>query len=147
MMQRSTRRQRAAGPLDALDASRRATAAVVADLEADLAAIAESTEASPDDEHDAEGSTVGYERARVGALLEAARARLTGLERAVARGRRGEDARCERCGRPIDAERLDALPGTARCLPCAREASLVPPLGALRSRPSRANGGSTKRPR
>ena len=37
---------------------------VITDLEDDLAAIAESTGKGPDDEHDPEGSTVGFERAQ-----------------------------------------------------------------------------------
>ncbi|HLI00991.1 MAG TPA: TraR/DksA C4-type zinc finger protein [Acidimicrobiales bacterium] len=91
--------------------------AVVADLEAELAGIAQSTADGPDDEHDAEGSTVGYERARVGALLALARRRLVDLEHADPADAGGR--RCDTCGRPIPAERLAALPGVRRCVECA----------------------------
>jgi DnaK suppressor protein len=94
--------------------------AVVADLESELEGIAASTAEGPDDEHDAEGSTVGYERARVNALLAAARRRLAELESvpAGAGGRR----HCVGCGQPILAERLAALPATSRCVRCAADA-------------------------
>lgn len=98
--------------------------AVVADLESELSAIAESTAAGPDDEHDAEGSTVGYERARVNALLAAARRRLAELEGvAQAPPDRGGGRRCVQCGQPIPAERLAALPTTSRCVRCAADTS------------------------
>lgn len=123
-----------------LEAARRHALAVAVDLEKELAAIAESTEASPDDEHDAEGSTVGYERARVRGLLQSARGRLAELDRAIARSREGLAARCEHCGAPIDPERLAALPGTGRCAACARLAGLAAGTAwrRLPPRPSRS---------
>jgi RNA polymerase-binding transcription factor DksA len=102
-------------------ADRRAAAARVADLERELAAIAESTAAGPDDEHDAEGSTVGYERARVGSLLTAARRHLSAVDDALARAASGCFGRCVRCGAAIGQERLRALPAAARCVHCASE--------------------------
>jgi RNA polymerase-binding transcription factor DksA len=91
----------------------------ITDLEAELAAIAESTAQVPDDEHDAEGSTVGYERARVTALLVTARSHLAELERAIGRIQRGEEGHCANCGAPIGDERRAALPATQLCLACA----------------------------
>ncbi|MBO0728002.1 MAG: TraR/DksA C4-type zinc finger protein [Acidimicrobiaceae bacterium] len=96
--------------------------ALIADLESELFGIAEATAAGPDDEHDAEGSTVGYERARVGALLAAARRRLAELE-SVPPTPAGGSRRCVACGQPIPAERLDVLPATSRCVRCAADAS------------------------
>lgn len=122
------------GPGEQLKAGIAAIRAVIADLEADLAAIGESTAQSPDDEHDAEGSTVAYERARVTALLAHAKRRLAGLEAAAGRaGGEGQD-RCEGCGRPIPAERLMALPDSRLCVQCA---ALRP---GLESGPSRLRG-------
>jgi DnaK suppressor protein len=72
-----------------LSRTRAATVVVVTDLEDDLAAIAESTSMGPDDEHDPEGSTVGYERARVGSLLERTRHHLSDLDAALERVRLG----------------------------------------------------------
>ena len=74
---------------------------LVADLESELAAIGESTEASPDDEHDAEGSTVGYERARVSGLLERAARTRDDARDALERARTGTYGRCARCGAAI----------------------------------------------
>ncbi len=95
------------------------TRAGVADLEADLAAIAESTALVPDDEHDAEGSTVGYERARVTALLGNARRHLAELQAMMDRVRRGDAGRCDDCGAAIPAERLAALPTARLCVGCS----------------------------
>lgn len=92
---------------------------LIADLEADLAAIAETTAQSPDDEHDPEGATVGFERARVGALLDRARRTFAEIEGALLRCDEDGYEICERCGAPIGAERLDALPTTSRCINCA----------------------------
>ncbi|HWD53326.1 MAG TPA: hypothetical protein VG412_13070, partial [Acidimicrobiales bacterium] len=52
-------------PIAALHARLSRVVRLRADLEAELEAIGESTASVPDDEHDPEGSTVGYERARV----------------------------------------------------------------------------------
>lgn len=130
-----------------LEAARRAAVRVADDLAGELAAIAESTQANPDDEHDAEGATVGYERARVTALLASTRATIDRLDRAIVRAGQGGGSACEVCGRDIEQERLDALPGTTRCTTCARVAggatgmtsriwrnAPVPPLGSDNSR-------------
>ncbi|MGO9560642.1 MAG: TraR/DksA family transcriptional regulator [Acidimicrobiales bacterium] len=92
---------------------------LISDLEADLAAIAESTAESPDDEHDAEGSTVGYERARVGSLLDQARKSLADIDGAIERERQGTYGVCTVCGSVIAAERLEALATTTVCIACA----------------------------
>lgn len=105
----------------ALERARDDAGRLVQDLRAELAAIGESTEASPDDEHDAEGSTVGYERARVGGLLERAERALTDIHAALERLDGGVYGTCAGCGRPIHPERLAALPTTTRCTHCAAE--------------------------
>jgi len=92
---------------------------LIADLESDLEAIAESTALSPDDEHDPEGATVGFERARVASLLEQTRRALADIEAAIVRCEAGGYGFCERCGTTIAAERLEALPTTSLCITCA----------------------------
>jgi RNA polymerase-binding protein DksA len=72
----------------------------------------------PDDEHDPDGTTA-YERAQVTSLAAEARARLTELDRALAEIDDEGYGACERCGRPIGWPRLQARPGTARCVDCA----------------------------
>lgn len=92
----------------------------VTDLAAELAAVIEAAAAAPpDDEHDAEGATVGFERARLAALLDHARRRVADLEAAAARAEAGKYGFCAGCGRPIDPERLAARPTTDNCVECA----------------------------
>lgn len=107
----------------ALMARRRRTQIQVDDLATELAGIVESTAETPDDEHDAEGSTIGYERARVTALLARARGDLVACDDALRRLTRGEYQTCATCGGEIPAERLAALPATRVCVGCA----LAPP--------------------
>ncbi|MGC9960420.1 MAG: TraR/DksA C4-type zinc finger protein [Acidimicrobiales bacterium] len=102
--------------------------ALVADLDRDMAAIAESTAESPDDEHDAEGSTVGYERARVSALLDQARRRVAELSDALERVAHGVFGTCERCGGAISEARLEALPAARLCLRCAQASGRRAPV-------------------
>ncbi|HLX77658.1 MAG TPA: TraR/DksA C4-type zinc finger protein [Acidimicrobiales bacterium] len=102
-----------------LSRTRAATVVLVTDLEDDLAAIAESTSMGPDDEHDPEGSTVGYERARVGSLLERTRRYLSDLDAALERVRLGTYGFCDHCGEAILPERLKVLPTATLCVDCA----------------------------
>lgn len=73
----------------------------------------------PDDEHDPDGTTA-YERAQVTSLADAARARLDDLDRALGSIDTEGFGTCERCGEPIGLDRLQALPGTRRCIACAQ---------------------------
>ncbi|MEV4412044.1 TraR/DksA C4-type zinc finger protein [Catellatospora sp. NPDC049609] len=92
----------------------------IAALTGDLAAVIDASRASnADDEHDPEGATIGFERAQVSALLDSARRRLADLDDALRRCEEGTYGACERCGRPIPAERLDLLPSTRTCVACA----------------------------
>jgi DnaK suppressor protein len=115
-------------PDDILVAARVEAALLVDELRAELSAIAESTQAVPDDEHDAEGSTVGFERARDTGLLKMAEESLGDIEGALDRRRAGAYGRCERCGERIDPERLAALPATVQCRPCATLSTRQPRL-------------------
>lgn len=92
----------------------------VADLEAEYAALADPENPALDDEHDSEGSTVGFERARVAGLLVRSRRQVAELEAAVERAADGSYGYCVSCGRPIGRERLAALPATRVCIACAR---------------------------
>ncbi len=81
----------------------------IADLERDFdAVVAASESANLDDEHDPEGSTIGFERAQVRALLNQARADLAELDAAgkrVAGGTYGVCARVCRTDRRSSAGR------------------------------------------
>lgn len=96
------------------------TTRMVAALSAELDGIIESVSLSNnDDEHDPDGATNGYERAKATALLRSAGERLVELDRAAERLAAGTYGRCEVCGAEIGAERLEALPTTTRCVRCA----------------------------
>jgi len=99
--------------IDALLAGERSRAAA---NEAGLAAA--STQANLDDEHDPEGSTVGYERARVASLLLEAGRRRAQLDAAAVRLHAGTYGICTRCGRGIPFERLMAFPTAVACVGC-----------------------------
>ncbi|MDQ1373035.1 MAG: DnaK suppressor protein [Actinomycetota bacterium] len=94
--------------------------AQVDDLTAEFNEVVRSVETeSPDDEHDPDGSTTGFERQRVAALLDHVRRRLAELDDAIERIEAGTYGACATCGRPIAPERLEALPTTATCVDCA----------------------------
>ncbi|KQR20824.1 TraR/DksA family transcriptional regulator [Microbacterium sp. Leaf151] len=76
-------------------------------------------DATADDEHDPEGSTLSGEWAQVDALrrgAEAERAEILAARERVASGVFGV---CERCGGPIADARLEARPFARFCIACA----------------------------
>jgi RNA polymerase-binding transcription factor DksA len=113
--------------LEELNRRRLETLAQVADLRSELEAIVVlSMTETPDDEHDSEGSTIGFERARVSALLAHAEHQLADLDAAIVRLQGGTYGRCEQCGQPIGADRLEALPTAATCVTCASRRATGP---------------------
>ena len=96
----------------------------LADLEAEYAALADPDNIALDDEHDSEGATIGFERARVAGLIERARGRISSLEDAAQRTRDGTYGLCSSCGRGIGAARLAALPATRVCIECAHQSRM-----------------------
>lgn len=103
----------------ALQAELARARAGLADLETEYAALADPDDVALDDEHDSEGATVGFERARVGGLIERTRRQIADLEAAASRSADGVYGTCASCGRPIGDERLAALPATRHCIECA----------------------------
>jgi DnaK suppressor protein len=83
------------------------------------ALFAASRDSNADDEHDPEGATIGFERAQLTALLNAARQRMSEVDDALSRVDDGSYGICERCGRPIPPERLEARPFARSCVTCA----------------------------
>ena len=84
------------------------------------AVVAASLDTNADDEHDPEGATIAFERSQIGALVQQVRRHLAEVDAAVARLEAGTYGACERCGSPIGAARLDALPAARTCIACAR---------------------------
>jgi RNA polymerase-binding transcription factor DksA len=110
----------AAAVQDALDAERQDTLARITALSREFNGIVESSAGvATDDEHDPEGATIAFERAQLAALTDQARSHLAELDEALDRLRQGRYGRCERCGRPIGAERLAARPAARTCIICA----------------------------
>jgi DnaK suppressor protein len=60
------------------------------------------------------------ERGRVIATARSLRANLRDVERALAKIDDGTYGRCDRCGRPIGDERLDAIPWALLCIDCKK---------------------------
>ena len=60
------------------------------------------------------------ERARMLSVMKALRANLRWVDRALTKMELGTYGVCERCGRPIAIERLDALPWAILCIDCKR---------------------------
>jgi DnaK suppressor protein len=92
----------------------------LADISAEIDEIVQTSEAaSTDDEHDPEGSTIAFERARAASLRSQAVSDLDAVEDAIHRWHNGGFGLCEKCGRAIPIERLTAIPVTKRCVMCA----------------------------
>ncbi len=58
------------------------------------------------------------ERSRLISVVKALRSNLRDVERALAKMDAGTYGTCERCGRPIASERLEALPWALLCIEC-----------------------------
>ena len=88
-------------------------------LEQSLLSLFEASRSSnADDEHDPEGTTIGYERAQLTAVRDAARRRLVDLDDALRRLDDGTYGICAECGKPIPGERLEARPSARTCVGC-----------------------------
>lgn len=81
--------------------------------------VAASLDTNADDEHDPEGTTIAFERSQIGSLIGQVRHHLAEIDAAVDRLDTGTYGVCERCGRPVGAARLEALPAARTCIGCA----------------------------
>ncbi|MFS0866094.1 TraR/DksA family transcriptional regulator [Microbacterium sp. 179-B 1A2 NHS] len=89
-------------------------------LDADDASLrADRADATADDEHDPEGSTLSGEWQRVSAVRASTRGELGEVDAALARVGAGTYGRCVRCGEPIPSARLEARPQATMCVACA----------------------------
>ncbi|HET8601710.1 MAG TPA: TraR/DksA C4-type zinc finger protein [Segeticoccus sp.] len=111
------------GAVALLEQERAQATARLAGLRAEFDDVVEATlDANTDDEHDPEGATIGYERARIASLIERTEASLEEVERCLARVREGSYGTCAGCGKPIAPERLEARPTASTCITCASTA-------------------------
>lgn len=74
-----------------------------------------------------------YEREKNLALLQRLEQKLESVSRALRLEQMGNYGICERCGQPIDPERLDALPDTTLCLRCKQEIERLARRGLIRA--------------
>jgi RNA polymerase-binding transcription factor DksA len=103
-----------------LAVERERTLRLIEALTSERVEIASARElANTDDEHDPEGSTIAFEHARVGALLDQARDHLAAIDRAEQRLRDGVLDVCEQCGSAIAPARREARPTATTCVTCA----------------------------
>jgi RNA polymerase-binding transcription factor DksA len=72
-------------------------------------------ELSSIDQHQADLGTETFEREKDLAILESIEAELADVELALRRLDDGTYGTCEACGRPIDEERLEAIPAARLC--------------------------------
>jgi RNA polymerase-binding transcription factor DksA len=73
-------------------------------------------ELSGADQHQADVGTETFNRERDLSILEQVEAELADVSHALKRLDEGTYGTCEACGKPIDDERLEALPATRFCL-------------------------------
>jgi DnaK suppressor protein len=69
-----------------------------------------------------EGDPIIYEREMNMALRRRARRKVRSLEEALRRLEEGTYGVCERCGKEIGSQRLEALPQARLCIECAQRA-------------------------
>lgn len=77
-----------------------------------------SRDTNADDEHDPEGATIAFEREQVATLVRQTRDHLAEIDAALGRLEAGSYGTCERCGGPIDPERLAVRPTARTCVAC-----------------------------
>lgn len=68
----------------------------------------------------ADADVIQEDRDSARQLLEEATAWLRAAEQALTRYETGDYGRCQRCGEPIGAERLEAIPDATSCRSCSR---------------------------
>lgn len=89
---------------------------------AELARLQETLETSEVDPSVDEADPDVVEREKILALMEAIELRLKEIEAALATAESGSYGICERCGQPIDPERLRIMPEATMCVPCKAQA-------------------------
>lgn len=98
----------------------------------ELTHLREMMQAEVDVEPD-EGDAEIFEREKNAALIAVLERKLQDIESALRSIEKGHYGICERCGKPIEIERLEVKPDATLCLNCQREVERL----ARRNRPTR----------
>lgn len=72
------------------------------------------------DDDPADAGSASFERETAQSLSNHARRQLAQIDEALRRMDAGTYGTCERCGNPIETERLEALPQATLCMDCKR---------------------------
>ena len=99
--------------LEVLEREREHTLAELEHLRADLRA-----EVEHDDVDDAAQDLI--ERDKTQAIIVTLERKLENIEHAIKQAQSGDYGICERCGKPIEPERLEIFPETTLCVNCKR---------------------------
>ena len=101
-------------------------------IAAELANLRELMQAEVDVEPD-EGDAEIFEREKNAALISVLERRVQDIDMALRSIEKGNYGVCERCGKPIEVERLEVKPDATLCLTCQQEVERI----ARRNRPTR----------
>lgn len=101
-------------------------------INAELVNLREFLQAEVDVEPD-EGDSEVFEREKNAALIAVLERRLVDIDEALKSIDRGEYGKCQRCGRPIEVERLEVKPDATMCVACQQETERL----SRRNRPQR----------
>lgn len=106
-----------------LDAERERLTRTLADLEEQSGAQKESLqELSVYDQHPGDLGTETFEMEKDASIIESVKASLEDVDAAAARLKEGTYGQCQRCGKPIADDRLEAMPAARYCLEHQSEA-------------------------
>jgi len=72
-----------------------------------------------------EGDSEIFEREKTAALIAVLERRMQDIEHALRAIEKGQYGLCERCGNPIEPERLEVKPDAILCLNCQREVEAI----------------------
>ena len=101
-------------------------------IAAELGHLREMMQAEVDVEPD-EGDAEIFEREKNAALISVLERRAQDIDLALRSIEKGNYGVCERCGKPIEVERLEVKPDATLCLTCQQEVERL----ARRNRPNR----------
>ena len=101
-------------------------------INAELVHLREFLQAEVDVEPD-EGDSVVFEREKNAALIAVLERRLVDIDTALKSMEKGQYGVCQRCGKPIEPERLEVKPDATMCVSCQQEVERL----SRRNRPQR----------